>query len=124
MKPIFRQTFKFALTTGFSACLSFGIPVLLIELFLFERLTAVGIGFACAYLFNMAVIRSFVFESQSHWARDLLVYVITNGALRALEFVAFIIFVEWFGVHYAAALFIVLVASSITKFFTYRYVFR
>lgn len=123
-RPIVGQTMKFALTTGLSACFSFGLPIILAEFFDFAQGRAVLVGFVCAYLFNVVAIRSFVFESQSHWARDLVIYVITNGALRVLEFGAFIIFVKWFGVHYAAALFVVLAGAAITKFFIYRYVFR
>lgn len=121
---IARQFVKFLITTGFSACLSLVLPITLVELFGFSQRAAVLIGFMLSYLFNIVAVRGFVFESQAHWVRDLVKYVIMNGALRALEFVAFLIFVEWFGVYYAAALFIILVVATIIKFFAYRYVFR
>lgn len=114
---------KFALSTGLSATISFGLPVALIEIFCMKHGRAVAIGFFGAYILNIFLIRGFVFASQSHWVRDIVIYVVTNGAFRVLEFVAYVLMVEWVHIHYAIALFSVLGLSALAKFFTYRRIF-
>lgn len=121
---IWQQAIRFALTTGLSAALSFGLPVALVELFGFDERRAVQIGFACAYIVNIVVVRSFVYRSRNHWARDFLAYVVVNGLFRLLEYAGFVFLQSTLGVPYAAALLVVLIASTIVKFFVYRFVFR
>lgn len=123
-RPIARQALRFALTTGLSACLSLGLPVVLIEFFDFAQTRAVQIGLVSAYLFNVVVLRTFVFRSRSHWARDLVVYMLANGALRVAEYGLFVVLAQMLELHYAAALVIVLGVATFAKFFAYRTIFR
>ena len=120
---LFAQLLRFGVSTGFSAAMSFGLPIILHEAFGIEEKVAVAIGFAVAYLGNLLLLRMFVFKSTNDWKRDTAAYVVTNGVFRLLEYAAFLLLLDQAGLSYVPALLAVLVVSSIVKFFAYRTIF-
>ena len=122
-KPIVQQAGRFAVTTGLSATLSFGLPLLLVEVFNFSEYRAVQIGFATAYIVNIWVLRHYVFNSKNPWHHDVLLYVVTNAAFRLTEYAAFAAAMRYLDVPYYLIIFMVLAISSILKFFCYRFAF-
>ncbi|MXO85981.1 hypothetical protein GRI38_08030 [Altererythrobacter aurantiacus] len=117
------QLLRFAVSTGFSAAMSFLLPIVLHEFFAVPERIAVAIGFATAYLGNMVLMRVFVFKSRNDWRRDIAAYIVTNGAFRLAEYGAFIALLEYSGLTYVPVLLIVLAASATIKFFAYRWLF-
>lgn len=117
------QVFRFGLSSGMSAALSFILPVALHELGGVAERVAVAIGFACAYLFNFAMLRLFVFRSGNTLRQDALRYLPMNGAFRLAEYGAFLFLNSVLLLNYALAVFIVLTVSTVLKFFGYRRIF-
>ncbi len=117
------QLFRFAISTGFSAALSFGLPLLLHEYFDVAEALAVAIGFAAAYLGNIWLLRNFVFRSTGNWRSEIFRYVIWNAVARVIEYTAFYLLFRSFGFDYRIALLLVLGVSAVLKFFLYRWVF-
>lgn len=123
-KPIVKQAGRFAITTGLSAMLSLGLPILLVEQFGFSEHRAVQIAFVTAYLINLLATRHFVFKSTNHWRRDLVAYVFANGAFRGAEYAAFALAMLVVNAPYYVIIFCVLAVSAVTKFFVYRWIFK
>lgn len=117
------QVMRFMVSTGFSAAMSFLLPIALHELFGVPEKTAVAIGFVTAYLGNMLLLRVFVFKSTNDWKRDIAGYIVTNGAFRLMEYGAFIALLNYSGLRYIPVLLIVLGVSAVVKFFAYRWLF-
>jgi len=121
--PILPSLVRFGFSTVLSASLSFLLPVLLHEVIgLGERLS-VGLAFAIAYLVNFAMLRRVAFRSPHGWRRDLALYAGVNAGFRLAEFFAFAALRSNAILSYAAALLLVLVLSTIIKFFAYRRLF-
>lgn len=118
------QAVRFMVSTGFSAAMSFGLPIALHEWFGIAARIAVAIGFAVAYLGNIALLRLFVFRSNGSWRRQIMRYVPINGALRLVEYFGFLVLYESLRLDYRIAMLIVLGASSFFKFFIYRWIFE
>lgn len=123
MAKIAGQLFRFGISTGFSAALSFGLPLLLHEHLGVTETLAVAIGFAAAYLGNIWLLRNFVFRSTGNWRREVSRYVVWNAVARLLEYAAFYALFASLGVDYRFALLLVLGISAVLKFFLYRWVF-
>lgn len=116
--------FRFLLSSGISAGITYALPMVLHYAFGISERTAVGIAFACAYLFNFMSLRKLVFNSDSGWKSDLIRYAVVNGAFRVGEYYAFIAIREWTPLPYPVALFVVLLLSTAVKFFAYRATFN
>lgn len=117
------QLGRFMISTGFSAAMSFGLPILLHEWFGIAERIAVAIGFATAYAGNIVLLRLFVFRSRGSWRKQLARYIPANGAFRLAEYVAFLLLLERAGLDYRIAMLVVLGASACFKFFVYRWIF-
>lgn len=117
------QVFRFGLSTGFSAALSFGLPLLLHEYLGVAETLAVAIGFSAAYLGNIWLLRNFVFRSTGNWRREVPRYVIWNALARLIEYGAFYFLFQALGLDYRIALLAVLGVSAVLKFFVYRGIF-
>jgi putative flippase GtrA len=117
------QVVRFGISTGFSAALSFGFPLLLHEYLGVSELVAVAIGFATAYAGNILLLRNFVFRSTGNWRGEVVRYVIWNGVARLLEYATFYLLFRSLDFDYRVALLLVLGVSTVLKFFLYRWVF-
>ena len=120
---LIKQLARFALSTGLSAALSFGFPVILHEFFSIAENTAGAIGFAAAYVMNLLLIRNFVFESQNSALRDTAYYMVTNGAFRLTEYGAYWAIFTATALPYWLVVLGVLALSAVAKFFVYRIIF-
>lgn len=118
------QLMRFAVSTGLSAVLSFGLPIALHEYFGVAEKTGVAIGFAAAYVGNIVLLRVFVFRSQGSWRQQLARFIPANAVFRLLEYGAFLLLFERLGLDYRLAVLIVLGTSTLVKFFAYRLIFR
>lgn len=114
---------RFGMTSGLSAALSLGLPVLLHEGLGIAVQIAVATGFATSYLANFVMLRSFVFRSQKSLKADLPRYLVVNGSFRVIEYFAFLGLYEGLSMNYALAVLIILTLSTIMKFFGYRRLF-
>ncbi|MXP29385.1 hypothetical protein GRI58_11180 [Porphyrobacter algicida] len=114
---------RFLVSTGFSAAMSFGLPVALHELANAPKTTAVAIGFVTAYLGNILLLRLYVFRSSGSWLHQMSRYIPTNGFFRLCEYFAVVGLFQHLGVDYRVAILLVLATSSIIKFFAYRLIF-
>lgn len=123
VKQLAAQLVRFAISTGFSAVLSFGLPIVLHERLGVTEQVAVAIGFAVAYLGNIVLLRVFVFRSRGSWRKQLARYVPANGAFRLAEYAVFLLLFQRAGLDYRIAVLIVLGASACLKFFVYRWIF-
>jgi putative flippase GtrA len=117
------QVFRFGISTGFSAALSFGLPLLLHEHLGVPEASAVAAGFVTAYIGNIWLLRSFVFRSTRNLRGDVFRYVTCNAVARLLEYTAFYLLFETFRFDYRIALLLVLGVSAVLKFFLYRWIF-
>lgn len=123
VRPVLGQLARFMVSTGFSAAMSFGLPVILHERAGVAERTAVAIGFAAAYIGNIVVLRLFVFQSRGSWRKQLARYVPANGGFRLAEYLAFLLLFERGGLDYRIAMLVVLGVSAGLKFFVYRWIF-
>ena len=117
------QLLRFGVSTGFSAAMSFGLPILLHEQFGMPERIAVATGFATAYIGNLLLLRVFVFRSKGAWKRETLHYIVTNGAFRLAEYGAFLLLLDRLGLDYRLSILVVLGISACAKFFIYRRIF-
>ena len=118
------QLMRYGASSGVSAAVSLGLPVLLHEAFGVEQKVAVAISQVSVLLLNFVMIRFFVFRSKSGAKRDLAYYVGSAVAFRGLEYLLFLGLYELAGLHYFAALLITLGASTVVKFGWYRFLFH
>jgi putative flippase GtrA len=118
------QILRFGASTGVSALLSFGLPILLHEVFAVEVRWAVAIAFAVAYVVNVALLRAFVFRSHLTLAQQLVRYVPANGCLRLIEYFVTLALTQRAGLDYKLSILLVLGISSVAKFFIYRMIFK
>lgn len=84
---------------------------------------AVAAGFAASYLVNFLLLRSFVFRSANKALHDAPRYLVTNGALRLIEYGAFLALHEALHINYAVSIFLILATSTVVKFFAYQRLF-
>ncbi len=117
------QLARFTVSTGFSAAMSFGLPIALHEWLGVGERIAVAIGFAAAYAGNIVLLRLFVFRSRGSWRKQLARYIPVNGAFRLAEYFAFLLLFERAGLDYRIAMLVVLGVSAGLKFFIYRWIF-
>lgn len=117
------QIARFGVSTGFSATLSFGLPIMLHELLGVSETVAVAIGFATAYVGNIMLLRNYVFRSKGDWRNQTIRYMLSNGAFRLAEYGAFLFLFEHLGLDYRLSVFAVLAVFAVIKFFVYRLVF-
>lgn len=118
------QLMRYGVSSGASAAVSLGLPVLLHEAFGIEQKVAVAISQVSVLLVNFLMIRLFVFRSKSGAKRDLAYYVGSAVAFRGLEYLLFLGLFELAGLHYFAALLVTLGASTVVKFGWYRFLFH
>ena len=117
------QFARFGVSTGFSATMSFGLPIILHEWLGVAQKPSVAIGFATAYVGNIALLRLFVFRSTGSWLGQLARYIPVNGCFRIVEYLGFVVLLDHFGLDYRLAMLAVLGTSSLIKFFAYRLIF-
>ena len=118
------QLIRYGVSSGASAAVSLGLPVLLHEAFGVEQKLAVAISQASVLLLNFLMIRLFVFRSKSTAKRDLAYYVGSSIAFRGLEYLLFLALFELASLHYFLALLLTLGASTVVKFGWYRFLFH
>jgi putative flippase GtrA len=118
------QLIRYGVSSGASATVSLGLPVLLHEAFGVEQKVAVAISQVSVLLLNFLMIRLFVFRSKSGAKRDLAYYVGSAVAFRGLEYLLFLGLFELAGLHYFTALLLTLGASTVVKFGWYRFLFH
>ena len=118
------QLIRYGVSSGASAAVSLGLPVLLHEAFGVEQKLAVAISQASVLLLNFLMIRLFVFRSKSTAKRDLAYYVGSAVAFRGLEYLLFLALFELASLHYFLALLLTLGASTVVKFGWYRFLFH
>jgi putative flippase GtrA len=118
------QLIRYGVSSGASAAVSLGLPVLLHEAFGVEQKLAVAISQASILLLNFLMIRLFVFRSKSTARRDLAYYVGSAVVFRGLEYLLFLALFELASLHYFLALLLTLGASTVVKFGWYRFLFH
>ena len=118
------QLIRYGVSSGASAAVSLGLPVLLHEAFGVEQKLAVAISQASVLLLNFLMIRLFVFRSKSTAKRDLAYYVGSAVAFRGLEYLLFLALFELASLHYFLALLLTLAVSTVVKFGWYRFLFH
>ena len=117
------QLLRFGISTGLSATVSLGLPIVLHELLLVEQKVAVGISQTTVLLMNFVVLRLFVFRGTGSVRGDLMRYFGSAAFFRGLEYLSFLALFELAGLFYLTALVITLVASTLIKFVWYRFLF-
>ena len=117
------QIFRFGLSSGLSALVSLGLPILLHERLLVDQRLAVAISQASVLLINFAVIRLFVFRSAGPARADFFRYIGSVVVFRLLEYLGFLILSELAHLYYVTALLVTLVTSTLIKFFWYKFLF-
>ena len=118
------QLIRYGVSSGASAAVSLGLPVLLHEAFGVEQKLAVAISQVSVLLLNFLMIRLFVFRSKSKAKRDLGYYIGSAVAFRGLEYLLFLALFELAALHYFAALLLTLGVSTVVKFGWYRFLFH
>jgi putative flippase GtrA len=118
------QLLRFGVSSGASAAVSLGLPVLLHEAFGIEQKLAVAISQSSVLLLNFLMIRVFVFRSKRAARRDLAYYVGSAVAFRGLEYLLFLVLFELAGLFYFTALLVTLGTSTVVKFVWYRFLFH
>ena len=121
--PIRGQIVRFAVSTGFSASMSFLLPIALHEGLGIPQNSAVAIGFFTAYVGNFLLLRKFVFRSSANWRGEAWRYIVVNGSFRLCEYGAYYSLTNVAQLDYRLAVFLVLAAAAVVKFFVYRLVF-
>jgi putative flippase GtrA len=117
------QLIRFGVSTGLSAAVTLGVPVLLHEALKVDQKVAVAISQSSALLINFLMIRVFVFRSQRAARRDLAYYVGSAVAFRGLEYLLFLALFTFGRLFYLTALVLTLGASTLLKFVWYRFLF-
>jgi len=117
------QLVRFGMSTGVSATMTIGLPVLLHEVFGIEQRIAVAISQSSALLVNFLMIRVFVFRSKRAAPRDLAYYAGSAAAFRGLEYLCFLALFELGHFFYLTALVLTLGTSTLIKFVWYRFLF-
>jgi len=117
------ELFRFAAMSAMSALVTLGLPVFLHEILHVGQKAAVACGQGSVFLLNFALMRMFVFRSGGHSGRQFLQYAGSAAVFRGLEYVAFLVLLEWAGLFYVTALVITLGMSTAIKFVWYRLLF-
>lgn len=117
------QLLRFAVSSGASAAMSLGFPVLLHEALGVRQTAAVAVSQSTVLLVNFLMIRVFVFRSTRAGRRDLGVYLASAASFRGGEYLLFLLLFERAGLYYVAALVLTLATSTLIKFFWYRFLF-
>ena len=119
-KPLGRQAYRYLLVTGLSAVTTVALPTFLHEILGIEEEIAVAIALVIAFCINFLMARSYIYESDGHLGGQALKFLATSGLFRLAEYAGFLVLHTWLGVVYWIALIVVLVVSSVLKFFAYR----
>ena len=114
------QILRFCATSGMSAAITVGLPVILHEGLGVTPQHGAAIAFCVAFLANFFSLRRLVFRSSGAIGRDLGLFVISSVVFRAAEYVAFLVLTTVAHVYYVVALVGVLGLSTVAKFFWYR----
>jgi len=114
------QILRFGATSGISASITVGLPVLLHEVLGVTPQHGAAIAFCVAFLVNFFSLRRLVFRSSSGVGRDFGLFVVSSLAFRLAEYLTFTALMTLFHVYYVVALVGVLGLSTVAKFFWYR----
>jgi putative flippase GtrA len=117
------QFIRFGVSSGASAALTLGLPVLLHEAVGLAQVAAVAISQSCVLVLNFVMIRIFVFRSTRSGHRDLTAYLASAVSFRGGEYLLFLVLFRDARLYYVAALLLTLAASALIKFFWYRFLF-
>ena len=117
------QMLRFGLSSGLSASVSLGLPVVLHELLHVEQKVAVAISQVTVLLMNFVTLRLFVFRGNGSVRGDLLRYFGSAAVFRGIEYLSFLALFELAGLFYLTALIITLIVSTMIKFVWYRFIF-
>lgn len=118
--PLPGQLLRFAGTSGLSALVTLGLPVLLHEGGGVGDDKAVAIALTAAFFLNFFTTRSFVFRANGDPRHELMRFALASLVFRGLEYLVFLFVNNVIGLTYIYALLIVLLVSIPLKFFCYR----
>jgi putative flippase GtrA len=118
-----KEIIRYAFSTGLSASVTLGVPVVLHELFGIEQRVAVAISQCTALFVNFLMIRNFVFRSSRPATRDLTFYLGSAATFRGSEYLLFLALFSLARLFYFTALLITLGTSTVLKFIWYRFLF-
>jgi putative flippase GtrA len=112
--------------TALSFGIHTGLPPLLHEVFQVVEEIACAAALIVVFVLNYFLQRFYVYQARQGCARkQLLLFLASSILFRGLEYIAFLIVFNIFGVQYLLAYIGVLCCSFIIKFFFYgRYVFQ
>lgn len=113
---------RYLVSTGVSASITVGLPIIMVEGLGFEPSLATGIALALALVVNFLVLKFYVFRSDAGWQAQAVRYVTTAAGFRLLEYLLFLSLHEVLGLNYFVALVAILVFSFVAKYFVYQVV--
>lgn len=122
---MFDQMRRYGVASMASAAITFGVPILLHEIFGLDEDISVAFGPATAFLVNFLTVRIYVFRSTGKPAHELAQFAASSVVFRLSEYAAFWFIHNYFEVFYLLALAVVIVVSMALKFLFYRrFVFK
>jgi putative flippase GtrA len=112
---------RFGLGGVFSFGVAVGTTAIAHELAALTEAVAAALGLGSALVMNFLMLRYFVFRS-THLpvVRQLLMFLVSSGVFRGLEYVAFLVVNAISAMHYAIVLVLVLAGSFSLKFVVYE----
>ncbi|GIL38140.1 GtrA family protein [Roseiterribacter gracilis] len=116
---------RFIATGALSLGVGFGTTVALRELGGLSPQLAGGGGLLASLLLNFLTVRSFVFAKRGPAGGEFVRYVLTSLGFRGVEYCAYLLLLDQFGLPYPVAYMLVVSCSVVLKFLVYRsFVFR
>lgn len=121
MKRLINSLYRFALLSGISFTLNFGLTVLLHEWLAVPQEAAFAVSLVTVFVVNFLACRYVVFDGRGGSAKkQLALFTITSVVFRGSEYVVFLLVHTLAGVEYRVAILSILAVSAVLKFFTYR----
>lgn len=113
-----KKMIRFTLASGLSFLVTYGTPIVLVELLGLAVLVATAIGFLGVMLMNFAVQKYYVFESSGtgKGKAQLVRFILFSLAARSVEYALFALLLWIFSAPYQLLLFMVLFTGFIVKF--------
>ena len=114
------QAVRFLATTGLSASITMGLPIVLHELLAVRPSIAVAIALATAFVINFMTVRSLVFRTQGSIGSQAIRFGTMAVVFRGCEYLSFLFLFDAMQLNYVLSLGAVLSISTVLKFVACR----
>ena len=112
---------RYLIATCLSACITIGLPILLVEIGTFHPSNAAATALLVALVVNFLSLKLYVYRKDGNWQAQAARFLVLAALFRLCEYGGFLLLHHIFGWFYVAALILTMGLSFVAKFLIYHF---